>query len=198
MYICAGIAELDSGIHYNTQFIVGPEGYLGKQRKVHLSRDEYFFFRAGTSLPVFDLPFARVGIAVCYDNEVPEVSRCLAVGGAEVLLCPHAGRFGTWPDNLAGRRRAVGEQKAHWRLLHACRAYDNGVFIALVNTSGQSAENLPDVEANHAGGCMIFGPDGGLVAESSTDDIADEMIVAALDGNEVSKRRSIETGRRRA
>lgn len=54
IYICAGIAEDERGIHYNTQFIVGPDGLWGKQRKVHLSADEYFFFRGGTDLPVFD------------------------------------------------------------------------------------------------------------------------------------------------
>ena len=90
--ICAGIAEDDRGIHYNTQFIVGPEGYVGKQRKVHPSQDEYFYFRGGTELPVFDLPFARVGIVICYDNLLPEVPRCLAVAGAELLLSPHAAR----------------------------------------------------------------------------------------------------------
>ena len=84
VYISAGIAEDDRGIHYNTQFIVGPEGYVGKQRKVHLSGDEYFYFRGGTSLPVMDLSIARVGVIICYDNLFPEMARCLAVDGAEL------------------------------------------------------------------------------------------------------------------
>ena len=36
LFVCAGIAEDDRGIHYNTQFLVGPHGYIGKQRKIHL------------------------------------------------------------------------------------------------------------------------------------------------------------------
>ena len=190
MYICAGLAECDKGIHYNTYFIAGPEGYIGKQRKVHLSRDEYFYFRAGTKLPVFDLSFVRTGIAICYDNEVPEISRCFAVNGAELLLCPHAARFGSWPNGVYGREKAVREQKDHWRLVHSCRSYDNGVYVALCNTAGNSSELIEDVEANHAGCCMVFDPYGKLIAESKSSDIAEEMVVASLDPKPLHDRRT--------
>jgi len=189
MYICAGIAEDERGVFYNTQFIVGPEGFVGKQRKVHLSRDEYFYFRGGTALPVFDLPLGRVGIVICFDNEVPEVSRCLAVGGAELLLCPHAARFGKWPADAKGRRQAVEGQKQHWRLVHCCRAYDNGCYVALCNTAGRSAVGLRGVEANHAGGCMVIGPSGQVVTESRSRDIRDEMVLADLKAEAVTQRR---------
>ena len=182
IYICAGIAEDERGIHYNTQFIVGPDGLWGKQRKVHLSADEYFFFRGGTDLPVFDLPMARVGIIICYDNLLPEMARCLAVKGAELLLCPHAARFGKWPETIEGRQEAVRRHKDGWRLTHCSRAHDNGVYVALCNDAGPSALALPGVEANHAGGCMVVAPDGRVIAETQTLDIAEEMIVADLSG----------------
>lgn len=189
LYLCAGIAEDHRGIHYNTQFIVGPEGYIGKQRKVHLSADEYFFFRGGIELPVFDLPMARVGIIICYDNLLPEMSRCLAVKGAEVLLCPHAARFGKWPREAAARRKAVEGQKDHWRKLHCVRACDNGCYVALCNTAGRSAVGLREVEANHAGGCMVLNPDGEVIAESQQNDIGDEMVAVELAGQAVADRR---------
>jgi len=187
--ICAGIAEDDRGIHYNTQFIVGPEGYVGKQRKVHLSGDEYFYFRGGTDLPVFDLPLARVGIIICYDNGFPEMSRCLAVKGAELILAVHAARFGRWPRDAAGRRRAVRQHKEGWRRTQSCRANDNGTYVALCNTAGRSATGIRGVEANHAGGCMVVNPNGAVVAESRSRDIRDEMIVVALDGRQVAAKR---------
>jgi predicted amidohydrolase len=187
LYICAGIAEDDRGIHYNTQFIVGPEGYLGKQRKVHLSRDEHYYFRGGTAVPVIELPMARVGIVICYDNLFPELSRCLAVQGAELLLCVHAARFGKWPRDAKGRRKAVENQRRSWRLIHSCRAYDNGCYVALCNMVGQGG--VPGVEANHAGVCMVFGPGGELVAESRSKDIAEEMLVVELDSGKVAERR---------
>ena len=189
IHISAGIAEDDRGIHYNTQFIVGPEGYVGKQRKVHLSADEYFFFRGGTSLPVHDLPFARVGMIICYDNGFPEIARCLAVDGAELILSPHAARFGKWPSTLAGRRKVVRGIKNQWTRVHACRAYDNGVYVAVCNTAGRSAVGLKGVEANHGGCCMVFDPNGETAAQSRTTDIKPEMVVARLDGDRVAARR---------
>lgn len=189
IYVCAGIAEDDRGLHYNTQFLVGPEGFIGKQRKVHLSGDEYFFFRHGTALPVFELPIARIGIIICYDNLFPEISRCLAVKGAELILAPHAARFGEWPGDEEGRRQAVRRNKDHWRLVHRCRAYDNGCYVALCNAVGRAALNLEGVEANHAGGCMVIAPTGEVVAESRSLDIEEEMIVAALEGEAVARPR---------
>jgi len=188
VYISAGIAEDDLGIHYNTQVLIGPDGYLGKQRKVHLSSDEYYYFRGGTRLPVLDTPFARIGTAICYDNEFPEVARCLAVRGAEIILAPHAARSGVW-RHKAERQGALRRRKEEWRLVLACRARDNGCFILACNTAGASAEELPDVEANHAGGCMAFDPRGRLVAESTSTDVADEIVLAQLDGDLVAQRR---------
>lgn len=189
LYICAGVAEDQSGIHYNTQFIVGPEGYIGKQRKVHLSSDEYFYFRAGTALPVFDLPFARIGIVICSDNGVPEVSRCLAVKGVEVLCCPHAARVSGWSADRSKQRQIIAERKSNWRLVHCCRAYDNGVYVALCNTTGMSAVGLRGVQANHIGGCMVIDPYGKVIGQSRSKDTTDEMLIAELKAQPLSDSR---------
>ncbi len=189
IYICAGIAEDDLGIHYNTQFVVGPNGYWGKQRKIHLSGDEYFFFKGGSAMPVFDLPFVRLGIVICYDNNMPEPARCLAVKGAELILAPHAARFGNWPKNPADRRRAVKGMKEGWSQVHRCRALDNGTYVGVCNTAGRSATGIKGVEANHAGGCMVFDPQGNVIASSKSRDIKDEMIVVELDSSPVTEAR---------
>ena len=180
VYICAGIAEFAGATQYNTQFIVGPDAFVGKQRKVHLSGDEYFYFRHGTQLPVHSLPFAEVGIAICYDNNVPEVQRCLAVAGAELILAVHAARIGKWPRTEKGRRDAVAWMKRSWKQTHAVRARDNGAYVAVCNTVGQSAKGIKGVDANHAGGCIVMGPDGELVAESRSRDIREEMVIVPL------------------
>ncbi len=190
MYICAGIAEDDRGIHYNTQFLVGPEGYVGKQRKVHLSNDEYFYFRGGTDLPVLELAVGRVGMIICYDNSFPEIARCLAVKGAELLLCPHAARFGKWPRNAQRRRRIVADHKDRFAITHSARSLDNGCYVGLCNAAGQAAVGLRGVDANHSGGCMVWDPTGRLAAQSRSRDIRDEMVVADLDGRAVAERRS--------
>eukprot|EP01050_Picozoa_sp_SAG11_P021738 SAG11_NODE_3934_length_2143_cov_1.548434_2_plen_214_part_00 len=65
--ICVGIAELDTSDLqiYNSQFVVDKGEYLGLQRKINLSGDEYVFFGPGREVPVFDLGGLRFGITIC-------------------------------------------------------------------------------------------------------------------------------------
>ncbi len=98
LFLSAGLAEKERDIVYNTQIIVGPLGYTGKQRKLHLSRDEVLYYKGGRELPVFDLGKCKVGIVICYDNLFPEPARILALRGADILLMPHAARIKMWDE----------------------------------------------------------------------------------------------------
>src|SRR5271166_2609505 len=98
LILCVGLSEKEHDIVFNTQVLVGPQGYIGKQRKLHLSRDEVFFYKGGREIAVFDVGPCNAGIVICYDNQFPEVARVLALRGAEVILMPHAGRFKLWND----------------------------------------------------------------------------------------------------
>jgi predicted amidohydrolase len=181
IHISAGIAELEGPSVYNCQFIVGPGGYLGKQRKVHLSRDEYFYFRHGTDMPVIDLPFVKVGMIICYDNSIPEIARCLALKGAELLLAPHAARTQkTWPRSAAVRRKILAQQKEASKVTHRSRAIDNACYVGFCNMAGQGAAGIKGVVASHMGGCLVVGPDGAVLDESRSRDVRDEMIVTPL------------------
>lgn len=69
VYVCAGIAERDGGRFYNAAALIGPGGHIGTYRKVHLWDEEKLFFEPGDlGLPVFHLPFGRVGVMICYDG----------------------------------------------------------------------------------------------------------------------------------
>src|SRR5262245_2420145 len=61
LFLSAGMSEKERDIVYNTQVLVGPEGYVGKQRKLHLSRDEILFYKGGKEINVFDLGKCKVG-----------------------------------------------------------------------------------------------------------------------------------------
>src|SRR5215831_17790299 len=108
LVLCVGLSEKERDIVYNTQVLVGPEGYLGKQRKLHLSRDEVFHYKGGRDLNVFDIGRCKLGIVICYDNQFPEVARVLALRGADVLLMPHAARFKPWADTTESEAHARG------------------------------------------------------------------------------------------
>ena len=87
-----GFCELYRGTHYNTSALVGPDGLIGLQRKVHASYDEFFRFRQAYEWGVYDLGFCTVGTAICHDSDFFESWRILALKGAEVILLPHANR----------------------------------------------------------------------------------------------------------
>jgi predicted amidohydrolase len=89
VYICGGLAEVDGGRFYNSAVLIGPEGLVGRYRKVHLWDEEKLFFEPGDlGLNVFQLPFGRVAIMICYDGWHPEVARILKLKGADVILDP--------------------------------------------------------------------------------------------------------------
>lgn len=85
-FLCAGIAERDGASLYNSVVVVGPEGYIGTYRKMHLWDKEKLWFEPGNlGFPVFDLPFGKIGCRICYDVWFPETTRILALQGAEII-----------------------------------------------------------------------------------------------------------------
>jgi predicted amidohydrolase len=186
IFVGAGLAEASAGAVYNSYLLVGPEGLLGLQRKVHPSGDEYFYYRAGGSFEVFELPFARVGVNVCADCNYPESSRVAALKGAEVLLCPHAARCGPAPADAEEERRRVAAAKARRRKVDGVRAMDNALFVVVcdqVGVAGQVAaagQFTGTRDVVHAGGCLNFKPDGELLAQSKTERFQEEMVLGDL------------------
>ncbi|HWG37380.1 MAG TPA: nitrilase-related carbon-nitrogen hydrolase [Terriglobales bacterium] len=74
---------------YNSANLVGPTGLIGTYRKIHLfGRETLFFQPGGEAAPVWELPFGRVGMMVCFDWYFPEMTRSLALRGAELVLQP--------------------------------------------------------------------------------------------------------------
>lgn len=87
--IVAGICERAGGKLYNAAVIVGPEGYIGTYRKVHLWGEENLYFEPGDlGVPVFHTPFGRLSVAICYDGWFPETYRLAALQGADILCIP--------------------------------------------------------------------------------------------------------------
>jgi predicted amidohydrolase len=194
LLLSAGLSEKERNIVYNTQVLVGPEGYIGKQRKIHLSRDEVKYYTGGRALDVFDVGTCKVGIAICYDNEFPELPRILALQGADVLLMPHASRDRQWEDSPESEAAARQFMRDSY-MPFALRAKENALFGVLADQAGRAGyvdvyprdhENQP----HHPGAAMVFGPDGGLLAASQVERIRDEMVVATLDAALLAKERA--------
>ena len=90
-YIVAGLNEWDQEQSklYNSAVLVGPKGYIGKYRKLHLFMKEKDFFAPGDlGFPVFDLGGWKLGILICFDWIFPETWRVLALRGADIVCHP--------------------------------------------------------------------------------------------------------------
>jgi N-carbamoylputrescine amidase len=194
LWLSAGLAEKERDIVYNTQVVVGPEGYVGKQRKIHLSRDEVLYYKGGKDLPVFDLGKCRVGIVICYDNMFPEVARVLALRGAEILLMPHAARLKLW-DDTPQSEAAARRYSFEYLRGYALRARENACFGVLADQAGRAGYvNLyPPKHPNqphHAGAVIFFGPDGEVISHAQTERVREEMVVVTLDAAALANERS--------
>lgn len=89
LYVVSGLNERDNDSLYNTAILIGPEGYVGKYRKLHLFVNEKDYFTPGNAgLPVFDIGLCKVGMLICFDWIFPEVWRILALKGADIICHP--------------------------------------------------------------------------------------------------------------
>jgi predicted amidohydrolase len=88
-FVVSGLNERDGSRLYNSAVLVGPGGYVGRYRKLHLFMNEVDYFDPGdVGLPVFDIGSCKVGMLICFDWLFPEVWRILALKGADVICHP--------------------------------------------------------------------------------------------------------------
>ncbi len=191
MTVGAGLVERDGDRLYNTYVVAMPDGQVRRHRKIQAFEHEHI--AAGSEYTVFDTPEGvRVGVLICYDNNIIENVRITALAGAQVLLAPHqtggcnsASPHGMKPidhalwDARAAHPDAIrcaltGPSGRGWimRWLPS-RAPDNGVFVLFANGVGVDDDEV------RTGNAMILDPYGRTVAE--TDAADDAMVVADLD-----------------
>ena len=118
------ISELDGDRVYNTSFVFDGQGkIIAKHRKMHLfdidvkggqSFKESLVLSAGEDVTVFDTPFCKVGLCICYDYRFPELARLMALKGARIIIVPAAFNMTTGP--------------AHWEIMFRSRSLDNQVY----------------------------------------------------------------------
>lgn len=128
LHIVAGIDEADGDVLYNSSVVIGPEGYIGTFRKVHLWNQENRFFTPGNlGFPVFETAVGRLGSMVCYDGWFPESYRECALQGADIICVPT-----NWVP-INGQRR---DREAMANILTMAAAHSNSVFIACADRVG--------------------------------------------------------------
>jgi len=201
--IGAGLIEQsDDGQLYNSYVFAMKDGTVKRHRKLHTFVSQHM--ESGDQYTVFDTPHGcRVGILICWDNNLVENVRITALRGAEILIAPHqTGGCDSRSPNAMGRidpklwqqretnpeaiqAELIGPKGRGWlmRWLPA-RAHDNGMFLIFSNGVGQ------DMDEVRTGNAMILSPYGEVLKE--TNKAGDDMVVAELNAKELE----LCTGRR--
>ncbi len=187
MYISAGLLEREvTGAVYNTHVIVGPRGLVGAYRKSHMPTEEYRSTAMGSKLPVFQVPTGEgtttFGISICYDNCFPEPSRIMALNGMDVLLAPFAFGMGRWDsdDDIENQVIAQDKWKKQVTKYMTARAHDNTVYAVVCVCTGHVKGLQGKQEYYFPGVCMVFDPEGNLVAETPSNGVREQMLVTDL------------------
>lgn len=168
--IVASIFEKDGDSHYNTAFVLGTDGgIIGKYRKMHVPQlplwEEKAYFKPGDlGFPVFDTPFAKIGVQLCWDAFFPEGFRALTLKGAQVIIVPTASAF-------------YHSHKA-WERAIAASAHANGVFIFRVNRVGKEDKQ------EFYGRSFCVRPDGEYVGKPSGPSVG--VMIEEIDLSEIA------------
>lgn len=169
MHIVFGMPELSQNAQatmFNTAVLVGPDGLIGKYRKMHLPTASVFeekrYFRPGYQPAAFQTGIGNVGLSICYDIFFPEVFRLTRLKGAQLIICISA---------------SPALRKSYFETLISARAIENTAYLAYVNLAGVQ-DGL-----QFWGGSRLVSPNGDIVAKARYDE--EEFLTCDVDFGEL-------------
>lgn len=191
MVIGAGLIETDGDRFYNSYVVAEPDGRHVVHRKLHAFENEHI--TPGDRFTVYQSSIGcRVGVLICYDNNLVENVRITALMGADILLAPHqtGGTASKSPHAMGVIDPALweardrdptrieaefrGDKGRGWlmRWLPA-RAHDNGMFLVFANGVGADSGEV------RTGNAMVIDCYGRIINETWR--ARDELVVADCD-----------------
>ena len=160
---------------YNTAVLFDNKGkLLGKHRKMHLFdidvKGKIYFkesdtLSAGNEFTVIETELTTIGIGICYDVRFVELSRIMALNGAQILIFPGAFNLTTGP--------------AHWEILFKSRALDNQVYAI-----GVAPALDMDASYNSFGHSIAVNPWGEVIEEL---DYEEGLKIVEIDLDEIKR-----------
>ena len=133
---------------YDASLMIDPDGeILGISKMVHIAQAKFFYEQdyytpSDDGFKVYDTPFGKIGIVICFDRHLPDGIRSCAKQGAELVIIPTA--------------NILGEPLEHFEWEIRVQSFQNTVFTAMCNRVG------PEGELAFAGQSLLAAPDGGL------------------------------------
>jgi len=166
------VFEHANNAFYNSLVMVDAGGeVLGSYRKSHIPEgpgyhEKYYFSPGDTGFKVFDTKFAKLGVAICWDQWFPETARAMALMGAEILMFPTA--IGSEPHDPSL------DSSAHWQRTMQGHAAANVMPLVASNRIG--VEEGAHYAMTFYGSSFIASHTGEKIAEA---DRASETVLTA-------------------
>lgn len=153
---------LERGVVYNSAVLIGPDGdVLGTYRKTQPFCSEDVrrggWVTPGDDVTVVETPLGRIGLAICFDGDFPELWRIQALQGAEVIARPSA----------LLRSADIAEMTSR------ARAYDNHVYVVAANATGTDPAGV-----HYFGNSHVVDPTSHTIARAASHEC---WITARLD-----------------
>jgi predicted amidohydrolase len=165
VHIIFGMPELSEKAKatiFNTAVFVGPEGLIGKYRKMYLPTHSVFeekrYFRPGYQTASFNTALGNIGLCICYDLFFPEVCRLTRLKGAQLIVAISA---------------SPAVRRSYFEILTAARALENTAFLAYVNLVGVE-DGL-----QFWGGSRLISPTGDILAKAKYDE--EDFVICEVD-----------------
>jgi predicted amidohydrolase len=165
IYIIFGMPELSEKTKatvFNTEVLVGPQGLIGKYRKMFLPTHSVFeekrYFRPGYEPAIFQTDMGNIGLTICYDIFFPEVYRLTRLKGAQLIVCISA---------------SPAVRRGYFEILTSARALENTAFLAYVNLAG-----IED-GLQFWGGSRLVSPTGDVIAKAKYDE--EDFVICEVD-----------------
>lgn len=161
------------GERYDTSLWIGPDGEVsGMAQMVHIAQARQFYERdyyapSKNGFQVYDTPFGRVGIVICYDRHLPESIRTCVLKGAELIIIPTA------------NTKAEPMEMFEWEI--RVQAMQNQVFIAMCNRVGREGNMV------FAGESLVVHPKGDLLLKA---DDTEQLLTCEFDLREATELRN--------
>lgn len=107
VYLIIGVIERDNefsgGTLYCSVLFFGPDGtLLGKHRKLKPTGSERLIWGEGdgSTLPVFDTPYGKIGALICWENYMPLARAAMYAKGVQIYIAPTADSRDLWQSTI--------------------------------------------------------------------------------------------------
>ena len=177
-YLVIGVIERDDGTLYCTALFFGPDGLLGKHRKLMPTAMERLIwgFGDGTTLPVFDTPAGKMGAVICWENYMPLLRAAMYAKGIQIYCASTVDERETWTPTM---RHIALEGRCF--VLSACQYIGRGDFPA----DYPAIQGADPQTVLIRGGSVIVNPLGCVLA--GPDYSGEKILTADLDPGEVAE-----------